>query len=232
MIHSTISPSEADAAQHQVDRLFGILQQTLSDTMQWIASRKPQQTDKDEVLRIWMGNGKDGRILRQIYGPLANGENRNDLTPERLRAILDAIQEPATVGIDPALYARRKPAIEIKIGDTTLFRQERDGVVTVNQIQLQQQSPSAELSDSLSKATEQSPEVAPEKIAQDIAQTVRYLLNPFGEPQHPLLTKARFQNFTLDYDADTDSLTIYREQQPIVREQAGQVENLGATAAD
>jgi hypothetical protein len=248
MIHSTISSSEADATQHQVDRLFGILQQTLNDTIQWIASRKPQQTDKEEILRIWMGNGKDGRILRQVYGPLANGENRNDLTPERLRSILDALQEPATEGIDPTLYAKRKPAIEIKIGDTTLFRQERDGVVTVNQIQLQrqnqkeseqqavvsdgQQSTIAETSDSSTEATGRSPEVEPEKIAQDIAQTARYLLNPFGEAQHPLLTKARFQNFTLDYDANTDSLTIHRGQQPIVREQAGQVENLGATAAD
>lgn len=251
MIHSTISSSEADATQHQVDRLFGILQQTLHDTMQWLASRKPQQQDKEEILRIWMGNGKDGRILRQVYGPMANGETRNDLTPERLRSILDAFQEPATMGIDPTLYAKRKPAIEVKIGDTTLFRQERDGVVTVNQIQLQrqkqqgseqaasslddgQQMEVVEPSDSSEtpQALKGEPSIEPEKIAEDIAQAARYLLNPLGEPGQPLLTKARFQNFTLDYDVNTDSLTIFRGQQPIVRDQSGRVENLGATSAD
>lgn len=242
MVHSTISSSEADATQHQVDRLFGMMQQLLGDTMQWVAMRNPKQENRDEILRIWMGNGKDGRILRQVYGPLANGETRNDLNPDRLRTLLDAFQEPAIVGVDPALYARRKPAIEVKIGDATLFRQERDGVVTVNQIQLQQQAqqestgskqaeaePKAEL-----QPTQSAEETAPEdrqKQAEEIAQVARYLMNPL-ETDEPLLSKAQVQDFTLNFDAETNTLTISKGQKPIVRDRAGQIENVGASTAD
>lgn len=243
MVHSTISSSEADATQHQVDRLFGMMQQLLSDTMQWLATQKPKQENRDEILRIWMGNGKDGRILRQVYGPLANGETRNDLNSDRLRALLDAFQEPAMMGIDPALYARRKPAIEVKIGNATLFRQERDGVVTVNQIQLQQQAqqdPNQRSTDpqeteaestSQSQSTQSSEETAPKEQAEEIAQIARYLMNPLGADQ-PLLSKAQVQEFTLDFDAETNTLTVSKEQKPIVRDLAGQIENLGASTAD
>ena len=242
MVHSTISSSEADATQHQVDRLFGMMQQLLNDTMQWVATRNPKQENRDEVLRIWMGNGKDGRILRQVYGPLANGETRNDLNPDRLRTLLDAFQEPATVGIDPTLYARRKPAIEVKIGDATLFRQERDGVVTVNQIQLQRQSQqesqesavaeqAASTSESPTQASEETAPKEQQEQAEEIAQTARYLMNPL-ETEQPLLSKAQIQEFTLDFDAETDTLTISKGQTPIVRDRAGQIENVGASIAD
>ena len=122
-----------------------ILQQMLQDTMQWLAARSQQPPKQEGVLRIWMGNGKDNRILRQVYGPMANGKNRNDLTPERLRSLLNALQEPVTEGADPARYAKRNSAIEIKIDDVTLFRQERDGIITVNQIQQQIQNAPTQL---------------------------------------------------------------------------------------
>jgi hypothetical protein len=246
MVHSTISSSEADATQHQIDRLFGMMQQLLGDTMQWVATRNPKQENRDEILRIWMGNGKDGRILRQVYGPLANGETRNDLNPDRLRTLLDAFQEPATVGIEPALYARRKPVIEIKIGNATLFRQERDGVVTVNQIQLQQQaqqeskqrSTNSEQAEAESTPgsgeTQSSEETAPKERqnqAEEIAQIARYLMNPL-ETAQPLLSKAQVQEFTLDFDAETNTLTISKGQKSIVRDRTGQVENLGASTTD
>lgn len=244
MVHSTISSSEADATQHQVDRLFGMMQQLLGDTMQWVATRNPKQENRDEILRIWMGNGKDGRILRQVYGPLANGETRNDLNPDRLRTLLDAFQEPAMVGIDPTLYARRKPAIEVKIGDATLFRQERDGGVTVNQIQLQQQAQQESQQSAVAEqaeaetASESQPTQSVETVledrqkqAEEMAQTARYLMNPL-EMDQPLLSKAQVQDFTLDFDAETDTLTVSKGQKPIVRDRAGQIENLGASTDD
>lgn len=249
MVHSTVNSGEADATQHQVDRLFGMMQQLLHDTMQWVATRNPKQENRDEILRIWMGNGKDGRILRQVYGPLANGETRNDLNPDRLRTLLDAFQEPASVGIDPTLYARRKPAIEVKIGDATLFRQERDGVVTVNQIQLQQQA--QQESQRLSTVSEQAeaeltsesqpiPSSSEEKTlepkerqdqAEEIAQIARYLMNPL-EADQPLLAKAQFQEFSLEFGLETNTLTVSKGQKPIVYDRAGQVENVGASTGD
>ncbi len=235
MIHSTVSPSDADAAQRQVDQLFSILQQMLQDTMQWLAARSQQPLKQEGVLRIWMGNGKDNRILRQVYGPMANGKNRNDLTPERLRSLLNALQEPVTEGADLARYAKRNPAIEIKIDDVTLFRQERDGVVTVNQIQQQIQNAPTQLQPS-------PPQVEPSEVSdqplpsseqvQQIAHVARQLMNPLGESESPLLTKAGFGDFTLEYDVETDVSTISKGQQAIVRDHAGQLENLGVMVAD
>ena len=57
-------------------------------------------------------------------------------------------------------------------------------------------------------------------------------MNPLGELEFPLLTKAGFGDFTLEYDVETDALTISKGQQAIVRDHAGQIENLGVTVAD
>ncbi|MCU0551796.1 MAG: hypothetical protein MUC48_20845 [Leptolyngbya sp. Prado105] len=234
MVHSMVNSSDADAAQRQVDHLFSILQQLLHDTMQWLATRNHQQCKQEDVLRIWMGNGKDNRILRQVYGPMANGKNRNDLTPERLRSLLDAIQQPVTEGVDPSQYAKRNPAIEIKIDDVTLFRQERDGVVTINQIQ--QQIQNVPVQSQLAQAQKRTPKakqpLPTSDQIQQLAQVARHLMNPMGEPDAVVLNKARFGDFTLEYDSDNDALTISRKQQVILRDRAGQVENLGVTAAD
>jgi hypothetical protein len=234
MVHSMVHSSDADAAQRQVDHLFSILQQLLHDTMQWLAARNHQQRKQEDVLRIWMGNGKNNRILRQVYGPMANGKHRNDLTPERLRSLLDALQQPVAEGIGPSRYAKRNPAIEIKIDDVTLFRQERDGLVTVNQIQQQiqnvpVQSQPAQAQKRTPKAKQSLP--TPEQTLQ-LAEVARHLMNPMNEPDATVLNKARFGDFTLEYDSNNDALTISRKQQVILRDQAGQVENLGVTAAD
>jgi hypothetical protein len=83
-----------------------------------------------ETLRIQMGR-------RLVYGQLVHGQFRNELDADRMKAIFDAIQRPTTEGIDPDRYRGKIPAIEIKDGETVLFREERDGTVTVNQIQFQ-----------------------------------------------------------------------------------------------
>lgn len=77
---------------------------------------------------------------RLIYGAMANGQFRNELSAERLRSILDALQTPVTEGIDPSRYKGKTAAIQIRDAGIILFRQERDGTVTVNQFQQQQQA--------------------------------------------------------------------------------------------
>ena len=138
MIHSTVNASDADAMSRHIDMFFDIFGQLIQDTLQW-ATLQRQKEKPEDALRIWMSSGKDERVLRQVFGPMANGQHRNDLTPERMRILLDALQLPEIENIDPTCYHRRRPAIEIKIGETTLYRQERDGVVTVNEIQQQKQ---------------------------------------------------------------------------------------------
>lgn len=138
MVHSTVHASDADAMSRHIDVFFDIFGQLLHDSLQW-ATLQRQKEKPEDALRIWMSSGKDERVLRQIFGPMANGQHRNDLTQERMRILLDALQLPANENIDPTHYHRRRPAIEIKIGDTTLYRQERDGVVTINEIQQQKQ---------------------------------------------------------------------------------------------
>lgn len=138
MIHSTVSASDADAMSRHIDVFFDIFGQLIHDSLHW-ATLQRQKEKPEDALRIWMSSGRDERVLRQIFGPMANGQHRNDLTQERMRILLDALQLPVNENVDLTHYHRRRPAIEIKIGDTTLYRQERDGVVTINEIQQQKQ---------------------------------------------------------------------------------------------
>lgn len=156
MVHSSVNTGDLEAVQRQVDVFFQIFEQLLQDALRVMATQQQQQQQKiEESLRIWMGSGKDDRTLRQVYGRMANGEHRNDMTPERLGVLLNALQQPVTENTDLSQYTRRKPAIEVKVDQTTLFRQERDGVVTVNHIQ-QQQDRLTELN-SLYKKQQQAP---------------------------------------------------------------------------
>ncbi len=152
MVHSSVNTGDLEAVQRQVDVFFQIFEQLLQDALRVMAT---QQQKTEESLRIWMGSGKDDRTLRQVYGRMANGEHRNDMTPERLGLLLNALQQPVTANTDLSQYTCRKPAIEVKVDQTTLFRQERDGIVTVNYIQ-QQQDRLTELN-SLYKKQQQAP---------------------------------------------------------------------------
>lgn len=83
-----------------------------------------------EALKIQFGR-------RIIYGQLASGEERKDLDADRASALMDAMQQPAAPGVSPSDYTRKLPAIQIPAGDEVLFRQERDGTISQNQINLQ-----------------------------------------------------------------------------------------------
>ncbi|OWY64275.1 hypothetical protein B7486_48140 [cyanobacterium TDX16] len=85
---------------------------------------------RKEDLRIQMGR-------RVVYGQTVRGF-RHELTPELLQTLTQAIRQPVTEGISPEAYNHRVPRIEIKLGEQVLFRQKRDGVVTINELQQEQ----------------------------------------------------------------------------------------------
>lgn len=75
--------------------------------------------------------GKNGRTL---YGTMASGEQRNELTDDRTVLIAAVIAEAPTQGVDLADYAQKRPQLEIRSGEDVLFRQERDGMISVNEL--------------------------------------------------------------------------------------------------
>lgn len=93
-------------------------------------SPQPEARDVKKDLRIEM----DRRI---IYGRPSKAAFRNELLPEQMQRLLKAFQQPVVQGSDLAPYEGSIPGIEVKRGDEKLFRQERDGVVTINQFQQQ-----------------------------------------------------------------------------------------------
>jgi hypothetical protein len=131
----TVSPAEAQAMQEDQAQLLIALTQATRGLVSILNQPPTPVVEPPETLRIQMGR-------RLVYGQLVHGQFRNELDADRMKAIFDAIQRPATEGIDPDQYRGKIPAIEIKDGETVLFREERDGTVTVNQIQFQlSQSP-------------------------------------------------------------------------------------------
>lgn len=133
----TVSPTEAQAMQEDQAQLLSAITQATRGMISALDSSRARQSDPPKTMRIQMGR-------RLIYGQMARGEFRNELTPDRLKTIFDALQRPVTEDVDPKKYQGKIPAIEIKDGNTVLFREESDGIITVNQIafQIQQQSQS------------------------------------------------------------------------------------------
>lgn len=105
-----------------------------TDTMQPIAGSAQERlmqtlaeaVDNEESLRIYLGR-------RIVFGELASGEQRRELSEDRAEMILAAIAEPSASKISAALD--KVPAIEIRQGEKILFRQERDGGVSLNAFQ-------------------------------------------------------------------------------------------------
>jgi hypothetical protein len=139
----TVNPAEAQAMQEDVAQLIGAIAQisrSLATSFKFPQPPQPArspQVEKLDTIQIRMGR-------RFVYGWMADGQFRNDLYPDRLKVLFEALQRPVTQGVDPDKYKGKIPAIEIRDGDQILFREERDGTVTVNQIEfkLQQQKES------------------------------------------------------------------------------------------
>ncbi|MCG8368817.1 MAG: hypothetical protein MJA27_36475 [Pseudanabaenales cyanobacterium] len=126
----TISPTEAQAIQEDEAQLIYAISQVARGIAISLNQHPPQTPEQPDTLRIQMGR-------RLVYGQMAKGPFRNELNADTIKAIFDAIQRPVTPDIEPEQYQGKLPAIEIRNGEDILFREERDGAITINKIQLQ-----------------------------------------------------------------------------------------------
>lgn len=225
----TVNPTEAQAMQEDETQLLGAIAQATRGIINALEPSRTQQAEAPKTMRIQMGR-------RLVYGQMARGEFRNELTPDRLKTIFDALQRPASEDIDPNKYRGKIPAIEIKDGDTVLFREESDGVVTVNQIafqvQRQQESqkndlttgrinpeeqtqqPETKTLQAPSNLTEQQQQLQQAQQLRVLAQSVLDLqgvTTPSGNRHY------QSQNFTIVEDIDQDTLTIASQDKIVLQ---------------
>ena len=128
----TIRPDAAQAMQEDEAQLINAIAQVAQRVpgVLRLAANNSASNARGDSLRIKMGR-------RLVYGQLADGPFRHELDANSLKVIADALQRPVTPDVDPSKYANKIPAIEIFQGDVLLFREERDGTVTTNEIQFQ-----------------------------------------------------------------------------------------------
>jgi hypothetical protein len=124
----TVNPGETQAMQEDEVQLLHAISQTTRATLGLLKQSPAQQKPESPEIRM---NG------RMIYGAMADGQIRNELTPEKLQGLLDSLQQPKTQGVDPKQYKGKTAAIEIRDAGIILFRQEKDSSITVNQFQHQ-----------------------------------------------------------------------------------------------
>ncbi|MGF1497847.1 MAG: hypothetical protein ACFB8W_13635 [Elainellaceae cyanobacterium] len=249
----TISPADAQAIQEdEVQLLMAIAQAargiaiTVGNGYR-LATANPSEEhhEPDESLKIQIGR-------RLVYGQMARGEFRNELTSESIKAIASAIQKPVDEGVDPSRYRNKVPAIEISQGDLVLFRQEGDGVVTVNQIRLELEReanhPSSGVEEVIKSAdagasTFQTNGYHPENgtnggtrtsgaaewSPNDIARAAEYLINPLGS-EKPIYDSVSIGGYGIT--AKDDQLTVTREDATILVVQDGVVTSNQANRQD
>jgi hypothetical protein len=124
----TVNPGETQAMQEDQVQLMHAISQTARTALGLLKQSPAQQKPESPEIRM---NG------RMVYGAMADGQIRNELTPEKLRGLLDSLQQPKTEGVDPKQYRGKTAAIEIRDAGIILFRQEKDSSITVNQFQHQ-----------------------------------------------------------------------------------------------
>lgn len=224
----TINPADAQAIQEDEAQLLSAILQASRGAIAFLNQPpQPATTEPPEAIRIQMGR-------RLIYGWMADGQFRNELDANKMQTIFDAIQRPVTEGVDPAKYRGKIPAIEIREGDTVLFREERDGTVTANaiQFQLEQQTtqeqetqapqPLSEVPLALETPLEpfaeqksSQPELSTVSTdkANDVAQIANDLLNPLKGKQ-PLYDAVSIKGYQINQDEN--GITIGREERPIL----------------
>jgi hypothetical protein len=122
----TVNPGETQAMQEDTVQLLHAISQTARSALSLLKQPPAQQKPESPEIRM------NGRI---VYGRMADGQIRNELTPERLQGLLDSLQQPQTEGINPKHYKGKTAAIEVRDAGIILFRQEKDSSITVNQFQ-------------------------------------------------------------------------------------------------
>ncbi len=103
---------------------------------------------------VRMQMGTSGRI---VYGQMASGEERQELNEERLATLIDAVRQPMSPVIEQD-YSKKRPAIAILVDGNTVFRQEGDKVVSVNDV-LQAQIESVQLESEPESASINQPKI-------------------------------------------------------------------------
>jgi hypothetical protein len=231
----TINPADAQAIQEDEAQLLSAILQATRGAVAFLNQPQNPTPGSSETIRIQMGR-------RLVYGQMANGQFRNELDASTMRTIFDAIQRPVTEGVDPAKYRGKIPAIEIRDGDTILFREERDGTVSVNaiQFQLEQQATQVKTERQVQASPEQSlepaqattqieppqesPKVDPPTVsieqANTVAQTADYLLNPLRE-EHPIYDAVSIKGYQIKREGN--DITINRNNELILLAGNGKV---------
>ncbi|MEX0271584.1 hypothetical protein AB3R30_20900 [Leptolyngbyaceae cyanobacterium UHCC 1019] len=140
-----------------------------------------------EAMDLKIRFGKNGRT---IFGQMASGEQRDELTEDRIDLISAVIKEAPSQRGELNDYAQKNPQLEIRSGDNILFRQERDGVVSTNA--LWQPETEVGLDNSWSTQIAAIPAIVsepeglsittPQEAAQAIISMADELMNPLGDP--------------------------------------------------
>ncbi|WP_416671463.1 hypothetical protein [Egbenema bharatensis] len=239
----TINPADAQAIQEDEAQLLSAIIQATRGAVAFLNQPQTSTPEPAETIRIQMGR-------RLVYGQMANGQFRNELDANTMRTIFDAIQRPVSEGVDLAKYRGKIPAIEVRDGGTILFREERDGAVSVNAIQFQleqqatptktEEQSQAPLKSSLELSPKPSPEptqattqveapqespkvdppIVPVEQATTVAQTADYLLNPLREEQ-PIYDAVSVRGYQIKREGN--DITIKRDDEPILVTSNGKV---------
>ncbi|WP_250565019.1 hypothetical protein, partial [Adonisia turfae] len=179
----------------------------------------------EDSLRVQMGR-------RVVYGTLANGTQRRELTPNTLKVIVDALQRPVTPDSDPKDYEGKVPNIEIRDQGQVLFREERDGTITVNQIQLtlEQASPEPEpIAEPVVEEPLPASTLITSDLANDVAVAAQQLLNPLGQ-ETPTYQAVAVGQYTIQQQGDL--LLVSREDDVILSSRQNDILDEQVTQAD
>jgi hypothetical protein len=155
---------------------------------------------------------------RVIYGQLAEGEFRNEISIDHAEELLTAMQKPQST-VDTGQYARKDPNYVIKVGDEIFLRQERDGTVTVNRFQ-----PQPNLENPEAESVAQAQDTTAEWTAKDELKTASLLLNPLDDER---LIYDRVEIFGYEISQNTHGndtyLQITKDHQPVLTAKNGEV---------
>jgi hypothetical protein len=172
----------------------------------------------DLELRIQCG--KNGRI---VLGKLASGEQRDEIHEDRAKLILSSLQHPAIDGIDLLAYRCRVPMLEISDKKEILFRQERDGTISINALCQDEKIPPLVVPDSepLNPVPTDLSDSDIVTAAQRVAQAAEELMNPLHQ-EVSMTTVAAIGDYQLNLDRDT--LTISKDETILVQLIDGQIQ--------
>jgi hypothetical protein len=183
-------------------------QQPLEDAIAHEPAIAPEQEMQN--VRIYAGR-------RVIYGQLAEGELRNEITIDHAEELLAAMQQPQSTA-DTAQYARKDPNYVIKIGDEVFLRQERDETVTVNRFQ-----PQLNLESPKFEPVSQEQDTV-DWTAKDELRVASLLLNPLDDER---LIYDRVEIFGYEISQDSHGsdtyLQITKDHQPVLIAKNGEV---------